>query len=75
MDAAKGSKAVREAIAANKLRLLFDDPIEHRQTIKKLEGTGKWLKQVEPVETIRLWHRMDEGNNQIRFSLGVPPHS
>ncbi len=75
MDAAKGSKAVREAIAANKLRLLFDDPIEHRQTIKKWERTGKWLKQVEPVETIRLWHRMDEGNNQIRFSLGVPPHS
>ena len=68
-------ETVREAIAAYKLRLLFDDAIEHRQTIREWERTGKWLKQVEPVETIRLWHRIDEGNNQIRFSLGVPPHS
>jgi hypothetical protein len=66
---------VREAIAAYKLHLLFDDPIENRQKIKNLERTGKWLKQVEPVEAIRLWHRIGEGNNQIRFSLGVPPHS
>ncbi|MFT5124642.1 MAG: hypothetical protein ACI9QL_004286 [Candidatus Omnitrophota bacterium] len=72
MDVAKGSKTLREAIAAYKMSLLFDDPIKNRKAIKDWENTGEWLKQVEPVETLRLWHNIEAGDNQIQFSFGVP---
>ncbi len=70
MDLTRGATAVRGAIMAYSVKLLFDDPVETQDTRQRLNDIIAWVNAFEPMLRMHLWLEGDGEKTTVRFELG-----
>ncbi|NCC51082.1 MAG: hypothetical protein EOM20_07695 [Spartobacteria bacterium] len=70
LDLLSGGKAIRNAIAAWSLKLMFEDAGNSQRQRQQLNEIRAWLEGLGSMETCWIWMNTDEGRTTFRFQMG-----